>query len=175
MKLITQTLLIVVCIAGGLYIALMMREITGYMSAMSSHTVSMSQTMDSMSADIKSMTQQINGMHGGISKIDKHISMMSKDTKSMALQFSGMEGETNGIPGLTGLEHHIAKLNADMSSIQSVMSADLRSMRQGVDSMSYDVRYMRDSLMQMSTDIHRGSEAFSSPQGYFQNMFDYGR
>ena len=61
-----------------------------------------------------------------------------------------------------------------MSSIQNTMSADLNSMSQGVASMSYDVRYMRESLLNMSTDIRRGSESITSPQGYFQNMFNYG-
>jgi len=169
LKIFLQIILIVILIAGGLYIARMMQEIVGYMSTMSDHTVRISQTINSMSADIKSMEQQIKGMHGGITDIDKHISMMSADTKSMSVQTYGMHSETAEI------DKHISKMNSDMSRIQSAMSADLSSMRQGVDSMSYDVRYMRDSLLQMSTDISRGSEAFSSPQGYFQNMFDYGR
>lgn len=155
--------------------AWMMQQAVGYMKAMNDHTINMSHRINGMATDIKSMTQQFNGMHDGISKINKHISMMSQDTKTMSLQFSGLPGEANGIAGLSGLEQQIAKLNADMNGVQGAMSADLRSMRQGVESMSYDVRYMRDSLVKMSSDIRQGSESFSSPQNYFRNMFDYNR
>lgn len=153
----------------------MIEQGVGHLKSVSEHTIKMSQTMDGMAADIENMSTQFEGMHDGITDINEHIAMMSKDTKSMTLQLSGMPGEAVGSSALTGLERHITKLNADMSSIQRAMSADLRSMRQGVDSMSYDVRYMRDSLTQMSADIHQGSESFSSPQNYFRNMFDYGR
>jgi len=95
--------------------------------------------------------------------------MVSEDTNSMSIQIHGMHTETAKI------DKNISRMNADMSSIQNTMSADLNSMRLGVDSMAYDVRYMRESLLHMSSDIRRGSEAFSSPQGYFQNMFNYGQ
>ena len=161
--------MIVILLVGGLYLGRMMQQMVGYMSAMNEHTVSMAQTLDSMSVDIKTMAQQTEGIHAGISAIDQHISKMSGDIRNMTVEMYGMHHETAGI------DQQIAQLNADMSNIQNVMSADLSSMRQGVDSMSYDVRYMRNSLLQMSTDIRNGSEAFTSPQHYFQNMFDYGR
>jgi len=169
LKIFTQTILILICIAVGLYLARMMQEVVGYMSAMSDHTARFSQTLNNMSTDIKSMEHQIKSMHGGISDIDNHFSMMSADIKSMSVQIQGMHNET------TKIENHFSKINADMSSIQSTMSADLNSMSQGVSSMSYDVRYMRDSLLKMSTDIRQGSEVFSAPQDYFRNMFDYSR
>lgn len=176
MKIFLQLVLIVVLVVGGVLLGQMMQEAVGYMRTMNGHTIKMSKTIDSMAEDIKSMSRQIDGMHAGISKVEEHIASMSADTKSMSLQFSGAQGADIHIPGLTGLEHHIAKLNTDITGIQRAMSADLKTMRQGVDSMAYDVRYMRDSLVQMSTDIRRSSEAFSSPQDYFfRNMFDYGR
>jgi uncharacterized phage infection (PIP) family protein YhgE len=175
LKIFLQIILIAVIVTGGLYLGKMMQEAVGYMKAMNAHTIKMSKTIDSMATDIDSMSQQFKGMHDGISDINRHIALMSSDTQNMASQLAGMNAGSGEISGLAGLEHHIAKLNADMSSIQRSMSADLKGMRQGVDSMSYDVRYMRDSLVQMSADIHRGSEAFSSPPDYFRNMFNYGR
>ncbi len=175
MKTFLQIILILLAIAGALYLGRMMHQVVGYMKSMSGHTVKMSRTIDALASDIDSMTQQIKGMHDGIGRVEKHIALMSKDTQSMALQLSVNPGEAAGISGVSSLEHHISKLNADITGIQRAMSADLSSMRQGVDSMSYDVRYMRDSLLQMSADIRRGSEAVSSPQQYFRNMFDYGR
>jgi prophage DNA circulation protein len=122
-----------------------------------------------MSKKLASMVQKIEAMHDGIQTIDQSMATMSSHTKSMSVQIHGMRNET------VNIEKNIGQLNAHISGIQDSMSDDLNSMRQGVDSMAYDVRYMRENLVQMSTDIRRGSDAVSSPQQYFRNMFEYGR
>jgi TolA-binding protein len=161
LKTLLQVISTLTLVAGMLYLGHLGQQAVAHMQSMDAHTMKTAQT-------IEGMARQIQGMHEGIQAIDEHIATMSGHTKSMSVQLYGMRSET------ANMEDHIERLNIDMGGIQNSVSADLESMRKGVDSMAYDVRYMRENLVQMSGDIRRGSEAVSSPQQYFRNMFDYG-
>jgi uncharacterized protein YoxC len=159
LKIVIQVIITLTFVVGVLYIGRLGQQAVGHMKSMDEHTASTAQT-------IEGMAQQIQGMHDGIKAIDDHMATMSGHTKSMSVQLYGMRSET------ANMEDHIEQLNTDMGGIQNSVSADLESMRKGVDSMAYDVRYMRKNLVQMSGDIRRGSDAVSSPQQYFRNMFE---
>lgn len=127
------------------------------MSQIASHMNTMTTQMVEMSRDVSGMHEHLSIMVTEVSKIDDVVLHMDENMNAMNTQ-------------VTLIQNSISEDMKLVSESVESLSISLLNMDKNVGFISFDVNRMSHMMGGMSYDIHKGTESFTSPMEYLQNM-----
>ena len=120
---------------SSIYLVIMIYQMAGNMSVMTTHLEDMYGRFGNMSEDMRQITHSVDTMGksiSGITEIAQSMTKINSDVTAMSSSVSGMN------ESVTAIDNDMVRINVNMHE----MTGRLSNMSRSVNSMSYDVNEM---------------------------------